>query len=93
MAQMGQQSARFTALSAESLAEAEAFCEADPYTVNGVFERIEVHPFSQRKILPLNALGRFSNLDALSHPTPQCLAPEPSWILPLRTLANVTSML
>lgn len=34
-------------ISAESLAEAEAFAREDPYTVNGVFERIEVHPFSQ----------------------------------------------
>ena len=32
---------------AESLAEAESFAKEDPYTVNGVFERIEVHPFSQ----------------------------------------------
>lgn len=34
-------------ISAESLAEAEAFAKEDPYTLNGVFERIEVHPFSQ----------------------------------------------
>jgi uncharacterized protein len=34
-------------ISAESLAEAEAFAKEDPYTVNGVFERIEVHTFSQ----------------------------------------------
>jgi uncharacterized protein len=33
-------------ISAESLAEAEAFAKEDPYTLNGVFERIEVHPFS-----------------------------------------------
>lgn len=34
-------------ISAESLAEAEAFAKEDPYTVHGVFERIEIHPFSQ----------------------------------------------
>jgi uncharacterized protein YciI len=47
-------------VSAESLAEAEAFAKEDPYTVNGVFERIEVHPFSQvfpLEILPLDQLG------------------------------------
>ncbi|WP_447986426.1 YciI family protein [Nitrospira sp. Nam74] len=37
-------------ISADSLAEAEALAKEDPYTVNGVFERIEVHPFTQ--ILP-----------------------------------------
>ncbi len=34
-------------ISAASLAEAEGFAREDPYTVNGVFERIEVHPFAQ----------------------------------------------
>ena len=34
-------------ISAESLAEAEALAKNDPYTVNGVFERVEVHPFMQ----------------------------------------------
>lgn len=34
-------------ITAESLAEAEAFAKEDPYTVNGVFERIEIHPFQQ----------------------------------------------
>jgi uncharacterized protein YciI len=34
-------------ITADSLAEAQAFAREDPYTVNGVFERIEVHPFSQ----------------------------------------------
>jgi uncharacterized protein YciI len=34
-------------ISTESLAGAEAFAREDPYTINGVFERIEVHPFSQ----------------------------------------------
>jgi uncharacterized protein YciI len=34
-------------ISAESLAEAESLAKEDPYTINGVFERIEVHPFSQ----------------------------------------------
>jgi uncharacterized protein YciI len=37
-------------ISADSLAEAEALAKEDPYTVNGVFERIEVHPFTQ--VLP-----------------------------------------
>lgn len=32
---------------AESLAEAEAFAKEDPYTVHGVFEHIEIHPFQQ----------------------------------------------
>lgn len=34
-------------ISADSLAEAETVAKDDPYTVNGVFERIEVHPFTQ----------------------------------------------
>jgi uncharacterized protein YciI len=34
----------------ESQAEAEQFAKQDPYTVNGVFERIEIHPFMQ--VLP-----------------------------------------
>ena len=37
-------------IEAPSLAEAEAFAQSDPYTVHGVFERIEVHPFQQ--VLP-----------------------------------------
>lgn len=34
----------------ESQAEAEQFAKQDPYMVNGVFERIEIHPFMQ--VLP-----------------------------------------
>ena len=34
-------------IEAESLAEAEAFAKTDPYTVHGVFARVEVHPFQQ----------------------------------------------
>ncbi|SPP63439.1 YciI family protein [Nitrospira lenta] len=34
----------------DSLAEAEQFANQDPYMVNGVFERIEIHPFMQ--VLP-----------------------------------------
>jgi len=34
-------------IEADSLEEAEKFAREDPYTVNGVFERVEVHPFSQ----------------------------------------------
>jgi uncharacterized protein len=37
-------------ISADSLAEAEVWAKEDPYTLNGVFERIEVHPFTQ--VLP-----------------------------------------
>lgn len=33
-----------------SQAEAEQFANQDPYMVNGVFERVEVHPFMQ--VLP-----------------------------------------
>jgi uncharacterized protein YciI len=31
----------------DSQAEAEQFASQDPYMVNGVFERIEIHPFMQ----------------------------------------------
>ena len=37
-------------IEASSLAEAEAFAHSDPYTIHGVFERVEVHPFQQ--VLP-----------------------------------------
>lgn len=37
-------------IEADSLAEAQAFAQTDPYTVYGVFERVEVHPFDQ--VLP-----------------------------------------
>lgn len=34
-------------IEANSLEEARQFALTDPYTVNGVFERVEVHPFTQ----------------------------------------------
>jgi uncharacterized protein YciI len=34
-------------IAADSQAEAEAFVRDDPYTVHGVFQRVEVHPFTQ----------------------------------------------
>ncbi|MBH0179031.1 MAG: hypothetical protein HP491_14510 [Nitrospira sp.] len=34
----------------ETQAEAEQFARTDPYTVHGIFERVEVHPFMQ--VLP-----------------------------------------
>lgn len=34
----------------ESQTEAEQFAKQDPYTVNGVFERVVIHPFMQ--VLP-----------------------------------------
>lgn len=34
-------------IEADSLEEARKFAREDPYTVNGVFERVEVHPFTQ----------------------------------------------
>ncbi len=34
-------------IDADSLEEAQAFAREDPYTVHGVFERVEVHPFLQ----------------------------------------------
>lgn len=34
-------------IEADSLADAEAFANTDPYTVHGVFARVEVHPFLQ----------------------------------------------
>lgn len=37
-------------IEADSQAEAEAFAQTDPYTVHGVFARVEVHPFMQ--VLP-----------------------------------------
>src|SRR5574341_2117696 len=37
-------------IEADSLEDAQRFASEDPYTVNGVFERVEVHPFLQ--VLP-----------------------------------------
>jgi uncharacterized protein len=34
-------------IEASSLEEAQRFAREDPYTVHGVFERVEVHPFTQ----------------------------------------------
>lgn len=34
-------------IEAKSQEEAEQFAREDPYTVHGVFERVEVHPFLQ----------------------------------------------
>jgi uncharacterized protein YciI len=34
-------------IEAPTLAEAEAFARTNPYTVQGIFERVEVHPFLQ----------------------------------------------
>ena len=34
-------------IEADSLEEAKQIADEDPYTVNGVFERVEVHPFTQ----------------------------------------------
>ena len=31
----------------DSLEDAQRFAREDPYTVNGVFERVDVHPFNQ----------------------------------------------
>ena len=41
-------------IEADSLEEAERFAREDPYTVYGVFERVEVHPFTQ--IFPKSTL-------------------------------------
>lgn len=37
-------------IEADSLEQAEAFAHEDPYTVHGVFQSVEVHPFKQ--VLP-----------------------------------------
>lgn len=37
-------------IEAASLDEAQAFANGDPYTLHGVFARVEVHPFEQ--VLP-----------------------------------------
>jgi uncharacterized protein YciI len=34
-------------IEADSIEEAQTFAREDPYTVHGVFERVEVHPFVQ----------------------------------------------
>ena len=34
-------------IESDSLEEARKFAREDPYTVHGVFERVEVHPFTQ----------------------------------------------
>ncbi|NKB80946.1 MAG: hypothetical protein GKS05_03425 [Nitrospirales bacterium] len=37
-------------IEADSLEEATAFAQSDPYTIHGVFEQITIHPFHQ--VLP-----------------------------------------
>jgi len=44
------QSGSLIIIEADSLEEAKQFAQNDPYTVHGIFERIEVHPFMQ--VLP-----------------------------------------
>ena len=44
------QSGSLIIIEAESLEEAKQFAQNDPYTVHGIFERVEVHPFMQ--VLP-----------------------------------------
>lgn len=39
------QSGSLIIIEADSLDQARALAEADPYIIHGVFERIEVHPF------------------------------------------------
>ena len=39
-------------IEAESLEEVQQFASGDPYTVHGVFDRVEVHPFTQ--VFPKN---------------------------------------
>ena len=34
-------------IEAESLAEAEDFARQDPYTLHGVFQQVDIHPFEQ----------------------------------------------
>jgi uncharacterized protein len=34
-------------IEADSLEEAQKFAQEDPYTIHGVFQRVEVHPFTQ----------------------------------------------
>lgn len=34
-------------IEADSLTEAEAFAQEDPYVLEGIFDRVEVHPFKQ----------------------------------------------
>ncbi len=44
------QAGSLVVIEADSLAEAEKIAQEDPYTVHGVFQQIEVHPFKQ--VLP-----------------------------------------
>ena len=37
-------------IEADSIEEAEAFAREDPYTIHGIFNRVDVHPFTQ--VLP-----------------------------------------
>ena len=50
------QAGSLVVIEAESLAKAEAFAREDPYTIHGVFQQIEVHPFKQ--VLPENTSGQ-----------------------------------
>jgi len=40
-------------IEASSLEEAQKFAAEDPYTIHGIFERVEVHPFNQVLPAPL----------------------------------------
>lgn len=41
------QSGSLIVIEADSLADAEHFAREDPYTIHGVFQQVEIHPFEQ----------------------------------------------
>ncbi len=46
----GDQTGSLVMIEADSLQDAEAFAQEDPYLKEGIFERVEVHPFTH--VLP-----------------------------------------
>ena len=44
---LADQTGSLIVIEADSMAEAQAFAQEDPYTIHGIFQHVSVHPFKQ----------------------------------------------